>query len=120
MGEVIEELYATLDDARFAIERLKEQGYTTSDITAIANADIYGNFIDVVEADVTVHPRTKNDIQDSIWEKVKGIFVRMNQKKEDSDSISSPQADTNPLFSFNKEINAGAVVILITRTLTIL
>lgn len=40
MGEVIEGLYATLDDASFAIERLKEKGYTSFDITVIANTDI--------------------------------------------------------------------------------
>jgi hypothetical protein len=82
MGDIIEGLYAALDDASFAIEGLKGQGYTSFDITVIANADIYGNFSDVGEADVTIHFRTKNDIQDSIWEKVKGIFVRMNQKKK--------------------------------------
>lgn len=113
MGEVIEGLYATLEDAGLAIERLKNQGFSSSDITAIANADIYGNFSDIVDADVTIHSRTKKDIEDSIWEKVKGIFVKMNQKKEASDFTGSTQTETKPLFSFNKEINAGAVVILV-------
>ena len=113
MGEVIEGLYATSEDASLVIERLKNQGFSSSDITAIANADIYGNFSDIVDADVTIHSRTKKDIEDSIWEKVKGIFVKMNQKKEASDFTGSTQTETKPLFSFNKEINAGAVVILV-------
>lgn len=92
---------------------LRIKVFSSSDITAIANADIYGNFSDIVDADVTIHSRTKKDIEDSIWEKVKGIFVKMNQKKEASDFTGSTHTETKPLFSFNKEINAGAVVILV-------
>lgn len=92
MGEVIEGLYATSEDASLVIERLKNQGFSSSDITVIANADIYGNFSDIVDADVTIHSRTK---------------------KEACDFTGSTQTETKPLFSFNKEINAGAVVILV-------
>lgn len=37
----------------------------------------------------------------------------MDQKKEACDFTGSTQTETKPLFSFNKEINAGAVVILV-------
>lgn len=116
MDQVIEGIYSTMDAAIHAIDRLKEEGYNSRDLSVIANADIYGNFSEVIEADTTIQSRTKMDgtgTEESIWEKMRAIFVEPIGKKESFNLETVKQTVVNPLFTFSKEINCGAFVVLV-------
>lgn len=114
MAQIIEGVYSTMDAAIHAIDRLKEEGYDCRDLSVIANADIYGNFSEVIGVDTTIHSRTKmEDTEESIWAKVRAIFVGPLWEKGSLNFETVKQTIVNPIFTFSKDINCGAVVVLV-------
>lgn len=117
MSKKVEGVYPTLEGARQAIERLKNQGYSRNEITVVANAEVRKQLTkkektdihtEEIETEQTTTPIEKKDAEDSLWDSIKDFFT-MDDSNEDSDLLHKE----DPAYEYKDQIDQGQLVIVV-------
>lgn len=119
MNKRIEGSYVRVEDAMHAVQRLKEEGYSSSDITVVANAAVRDSLPYTMDAFVSTDTDRLEDGTDdrSMWEKIKEAFTMDDYEVNRQDQMDY-NPDTDPLSGYREEIEQGNVVVLVTEDVT--
>lgn len=115
MSHMLKGIYFSIEDALAAIDNLKEQGHTPSEITVVASEDFHESFPHSIDAgtkldsDVIFDEVGKNL---SLWDKVTGFFTVSSEYDEDDYTTDSLK---EVLYPYKKEINDGNIAVLVKR-----
>ena len=111
----VEGSYVRVEDAMRAVQRLKDEGYSSSDITVVANATVRDSIPYTMDAEVSTDVDTRgNDREDtrSMWEKIKDAFT-MDEYETDRRDQMDYNPDTDFLSGYRDEIEQGNVVVVV-------
>lgn len=116
MGRKVEGVYRTTKEALAAVDRLREEGYSGSEITLVANPEVRSTIPYTVDADVSEEidsSPVEEDSGQSFWEKLKDAFTMDDEY--DSTVYNDPSYDVfgDPLYPHREEIDRGDIVILV-------
>ena len=113
MNKRVEGSYVKVEDAMRTVQRLKEEGYSSSDIYVVANPTVRDSIPYTMNAEVSTDADMKDDDR-SMWEKIKDAFT-MDEYETDRRNQSDYNPDTDPLSSYRDEIEQGYVVVLVDK-----
>lgn len=116
MSRRVEGVYATVEEARAAVERLKDQGYSRDQISIVANADVRRSFSYQTDVDVSTDAGAGMGVGSdnrSVWEKIKDSFTMDENYNAADYATAGGDASTDPLSGYHEEIERGSVVVLV-------
>jgi hypothetical protein len=116
MTQILEGIYPTPGEAMDAIERLKDEGYSRSEITVIANTAIHGNFFNSMLVDTIMDSDAIYKLDEdhrSLWEKIKDGFTLGDPYEEESYTDPKYASVSTLLEGYQEEINEGGIAVLI-------
>lgn len=116
MSKRVEGVYPTIEEALAAVDRLKKQGYSRTDISVVANEEVRNSFSYTTDVDVTADSSSSsagNEDHRSLWETIKDAFTMDDSYADTAYSESGYDATTDPLYAYRDEISRGSVVVLV-------
>lgn len=116
MTKILEGIYATPWEAIAAVNRLKDEGYTRSDISVVANTAVHGNFLNSMQVDTTVDSHAIKNLDEdhrSLWEKIKDAFTLDDPYDEEIYSDPKYESVSTLLRGYQDQINEGGIAVLI-------
>lgn len=117
MNRRVEGVYATVEEAMSAVQRLRDQGYSRNDIFLVANADVRNNIPYTMDAEVTTDTDAAGagagDDDRSLWEKIKDAFTVDDDY--DASAYDHPDYDSSsdPLYAHRDDIANGNIVVML-------
>lgn len=120
MNRRVEGIYTTVEEAMSAVQRLRDEGYSRSEIYLVANADVRNNIPYTMDAEVTTDTdmttgttgRTDDDDR-SLWEKIKDAFTV--DEDYDPSVYDDPNYDTanDPLYAHRDDLDRGNIIVML-------
>ncbi|WP_051910522.1 general stress protein [Carnobacterium pleistocenium] len=113
--------YESPQEAVDAVKKLQGKGYQKDDITLVSSTESRNLISNTAATDVEVSTdeavtdrTSKNDNTDdrSVWGKIKGSF----STSEHDDTVST-SSDDDPLYSYQKDIANGNIIVMVNREL---
>ena len=140
MGERVEGVYSTLEEALRAVDRLREQGHSRENIRVIANEDVRNRFSKEVDMDVTSEDLSMDRTEETTTSQMRETHAddersmdRIDEGQRETsdedksiwdyikdaftmdDSYDDPDygTDDDPVNEYRDRINQGDVVVLV-------
>lgn len=116
MNRRVEGVYATVEEAMAAVQRLRDEGYSRNDIFLVANADVRNNIPYTMDAEVTTDTDTVGagaDDDRSLWEKIKDAFTVDDTYDASVSDNPDYDASNDPLAAHHTDIANGNIVVLL-------
>lgn len=116
MVKILEGIYFTQREAMAAIDRLKTEGYSRSDISVVANTEVQSNFFNHMQVDTTINAQAIDNLDEdhrSLWEKIKDAFTLDDAYDEETYKDSQYASVSTLLDKYRDEINRGGIAVLI-------
>lgn len=116
MVKILEGIYSTQEEAIAAINRLKDQGYSRSDISVVANTEVHSHFFTNMQVDTTIDVHAIHNLDEdhrSLWEKIKDAFTLDDAYDEETYQDSQYDSISALLYEHRDEINRGSIAVLI-------
>ncbi|WP_161525944.1 general stress protein [Trichococcus alkaliphilus] len=116
MVKILEGIYSTQEETMAAINRLKDQGYSRSDISVVANTEVHSHFFTNMQVDTTIDVHAIHNLDDdhrSLWEKIKDAFTLDDAYDEETYKDSRYDSIRTLLDGYRDEINRGGIAVLI-------
>ena len=115
MNKKVEGIYATVEEAMAAVERLSDQGYKRHSIYVVANEDVRRSIPFTLDAEVTTETDLREDTSEdnrSLWEKIKDAFT-FDQYDDTHRAEPGYDASEDVLAAYREDLRRGSIVILL-------
>lgn len=107
--------YISPQEAIEAVRKLQEEGYRKEAITLVSSTESKNSISTTTDVEVSTDEavtdqktNAKRSDDRSAWEKIKGVF-----STEDHDGKVSTSSDDDPLYSYQKDLANGNIIVMI-------
>lgn len=111
MNNRVEGVYATIDEALRAVDRLRLEGYARNDIKIVANEEVRNKVHANVQENITPADEEferAEDEEHSFWDTIKDAFTMGEPDYEEE----------HPINEYRSQIEEGQVVVVVDESLT--
>lgn len=115
MNKKVEGIYATVEEAMAAVERLSDEGYNRHSIYVVANEAVRRSIPFTLDAEVTTEADLREDTNEddrSLWEKIKDAFT-FDQYDDTRHEEPGYDASEDVLAAYREDLRRGSIVILL-------
>lgn len=117
MSKMVKGIYTNAQEILNAINQLKTEGYTANEITVVTGQDKNPELKDLKAAKVSTADATKEDDDESVWEKIKETFTV--DRYEKGNPAANPLAeygvsdDVASDLDYKSELEDGKILIIV-------